>query len=330
MSLKITHFTDTHFRLRSPRARKSGYFDQLKEKVQYIFDEESDSDFFVITGDIGDTSTWSERLYKEVSQLFLNCPSEIIYISGNHDIQNKLSENDFWVKNLRLLENVRYLSDDKPFSVTVGDDNGLITFHARNFKRDRDGTIEQFIVDKPEPDEKKTFDIGLFHTYVLEDSTPFIDHVMISDVLEKTNLDLILNGHYHDSLVKQDKNTLYFNPGSLSRGVCNETNIGRIPKYGSFEISYDDGFDIDHQLKEIGVAKPWGEIVHDFYKTNKEQSLESEKIEKSVSSLKKASEENNSSALKQNLKTVLRDQDRDDLIDLGVYLLEKAESDLQQ
>jgi predicted phosphodiesterase len=322
--LKLTHFTDSHFRLKSPRSRKPGYFDQLKEKVEYIFDEENDSDYFIITGDIGDTSNWSERLYNEVCALFSNCPADIIFIAGNHDIESQIAHKNFWLKNIRYLENVYYLPDDESIGVRNKSDIH-VEFHARNFRRTRDGDISQF--EGFETKENR-FDIGLFHTYVLENSSSFIDHVLVDDVLNTCELDVILNGHYHESLIREQHDTLYFNPGSLARGVCNETNKGRIPKYGVLNLDSIDK-EIQYELKEIEVAKAWDEVVHDFYETNQDQSLDSKKIEKSVDSLKNAKNKQTQSALKQNLKSILRDQDRDDLIETGVRLLEKAEQDLQ-
>lgn len=326
--MKITHFTDTHFRLKSPRARKKGYFNQLKDKVKSIFDSESDSDFFVITGDISDTSHWSEKLYREIAEIFKYVNTEIIIISGNHDTQGKISNDDFWLKNLQVIENVTFLKDSDLYGGYFSNEDSLINinFYAKSFRHDRDGDISQFNdVELVGPDN--AINIGLHHTYVLEDESPFIDSVHINNVLEESPMDVILNGHYHEPLVKEGKGTIYINPGSLARGVCNESNKGRIPEYSVIEIS--DESEINYELKEVPEAKPWDEVVHNFYETNKQKTVKEDKIKETIDSIQESKKENKKSPLINNFKEICKKQDHEDLIELGSSLIEKAEEDLK-
>jgi exonuclease SbcD len=313
--MKITHFTDTHYRLKSPRSRKDHYFETLTEKTEYIFNEESDSDLFIITGDIGDTSDWSEKLFENIADLFSSANAPVYVIAGNHDIHSKVSTSSLWLKNLSFVDNVNFLDNE---SEVIDDRVKLI---AQPFNRGCDGNIDQF--DQPDVDDD-LLNIGLFHTFVLDEETPFFDHVLVDDVLQKTNLDIILNGHHHEELVRENNETVYINPGSLSRAICNEANKNRIPKYS---VISTDSF--SYETKEVEVAKPWDEVVEEFYQTNDETNVSSEKVKESVKHLKSQKDNDEENNIHQSYKDLCRDQDREDLIEDGLIYLEKAEKELQ-
>ena len=212
------------------------------------------------------------------------CP--LIGVVGNHELYGETMKS-FEKTSLAFLQKIGFMNlvtKDSP--ITFQDKDGTkITITGTNYDYDldRDEDRNGYIIDNKTSD----YHIHIVHGMMLKSKNDiFKAYTLTDDIIEKTQADITLCGHYHDGFTTVKKNGKYIiNPGSVTRQSISASNQKRKIKVVLIDITKENGI----QIKNINLksAVPAEKV---FNLEKKEEKIKlSEKLEK----IKKQVEETN-------------------------------------
>lgn len=229
--MKLLYFTDTHIRGNSPKSRKDNFTETLKNKFKEIAEitKTEKIDYVLFGGDLFDRPDVSPSVAKDFIEIMKEMPQPIYSILGNHDIygQNPSTANRTIIGILDTVGIIKLLNyGDKLY---LNKDNITLQLTGCPYYYDIDVAPDRpaYSADKKECD----YSIHMVHGFLLE--KPFVKDVpytLISDIVDKTEADITLCGHYHSGFGIKHINDKYFiNHGSLARISSTLSEIDRKP-----------------------------------------------------------------------------------------------------
>ncbi|MBN2040697.1 MAG: metallophosphoesterase [Spirochaetes bacterium] len=207
--MKIVHTCDIH--LREDRSER---WDGLTEIVRLC--KEEDAGALVISGDLFDADTESNKLKADLRTLFSDLPFEIFIIPGNHDSQS-FKDRAFFGSNVRVIH-----SPDDIYRI----ENIAITgIPFRNIREQELFAALQAVSSKLDPDD---INLLLYHGELLDSYYSRSDfgeegeaRYMPArlDFFSGLNFDYVLAGHFHTNFnawefEKQGGKGYFIYPGS--------------------------------------------------------------------------------------------------------------------
>jgi len=215
VQVKFLYFTDSHLRLSRPTSRIDEDFLELEfNKLREVFAiaEKESVTFILFGGDLFDRVKPEFKLVNAVVAIFKKNIIPFYAVAGNHDLvgyQLKTIENTaFW--NLVEAGLITYISEeeDNIFGLKV---KGIPFSSTHDFN---------YVFEKP-------YDVVISHNMIVPTVVPF-SHMTVQNI--KSNVPLILCGHYHSSFTAKVGETKVINPGALLRMDAIESEIQRSPQ----------------------------------------------------------------------------------------------------
>lgn len=221
--MKILFFADMHLRSISdrPRWRKDDHYVAQFRELYEISEIARDNGVNVIVslGDFFDHTRVSHQLVTDVLKWTQQLPCYTTSIVGNHDVTG-------------------YVTTDRNNGLGVLFESGaihqlkeLVLDDAKVIIKGIDAFIDprrgDYMFDEKYKDYKK---IIASHNFIIPHAVPF-DAVLPKDV--KTNASMIVLGHYHQAFLHNEGETLFINPGSISRWAVNEQHQPQVLIYDS-------------------------------------------------------------------------------------------------
>lgn len=217
--MKILYGADFHLRASTPSCRKDSDFyktqlDKLRQVVKIARDE--NVDYILNGGDFFDSHDPTNRLMHDTMAILNQSEAHIIVNPGNHDIfgantatlyrsglgilwqagliESYSGRTDTWLGDGVI---VRFL----PYSLSITEDD-------YNFKNKSTGVVH----------------IIVNHDMLVTHFVPY-PHKLVSEL--KTNADVVLCSHWHAQFLERPGkgDTLFLNPGPLSRQTTHEAKI---------------------------------------------------------------------------------------------------------
>ncbi|MCX7695846.1 MAG: metallophosphoesterase [Caloramator sp.] len=269
--MKFLFFTDTHIRGTNPRARLDNFentlYNKFEELLNYI--KSNKIDYVLFGGDLLDRPDVSLSVMQKFIDILNKFPKPIYMVLGNHDIfgQNPNTVNRTIIGILETL-GIVWILDNKPVELYDGKVKVKITGSSFTYDIDVDSYKSKYISNK----DDCNYLIHIVHGMLME--KPFIKevpHTTIEEIVQKTEADITLCGHYHTGygLIKfEDK--YFVNPGAIVRINNSLSEIKRSPSFAVINI--DDGISIS--IEKIKSA-PRGEDILDrsFIKIQEQREI---------------------------------------------------------
>lgn len=193
------------------------------------------------------------------SRLKNSCP--LIGVVGNHELFGETMKS-FTKTSLYFMESIgmmNLVTKDKPiifkssegFSVAI---TGANYSHELDMDEDRN----EYIIDNKLGD----YHIHLVHGMMLDKPNKmYKTYTLASDIIEKTDADITLCGHYHDGFKTVRKNGKYIcNSGAIVRQSARSSNMKRKPKVLLIEITKEKGISVTSI--NLKCAKPADKIFN--------------------------------------------------------------------
>lgn len=219
--MKILFLADIHLRSASdcPRFRTDNHYESQFKELYEISDiaREQEIDIIISLGDFFHHTQVSHQLVTDVLKWTQSLPCYTCSIVGNHDVTG-------------------YVTTDRNNGLGVLFEAGAI-HQLTEIAFDREKVAIKGIDAYLDPrqgdymfDEKynKYCKIVASHNFVIPQQVLF-DAVLPKDV--KTNANLLVFGHYHKAFYHQEGNTVFANPGSISRWKIDEQHQPQVYIY---------------------------------------------------------------------------------------------------
>ena len=295
--------TDEHVSEEAPASRKDDYMESCLDKLRQIGEISSDKnadavldngDFFHNPG-TGKNSHELVRKVIDVHNEYYDCP--VYENPGNHDFP--YTRIDYLEKHaLGVLFSTGVFRRMEEVEFTDGE--GLkVRVVGLPYKTDFD--LSDFGIRKEDEDVL----IVAAHTFASLDGGPLWGD---NRALSYFNLadfppDMFIFGHLHvDQGIETVKGKRFMNLGSMTRGALVKDNLERIPRVGHIEIEKEDG-NVNINTEAIDLDVKPAEDVFDL-REHKRTKREEEKIDKFINSLSESSKEDDSSSIRDEIKSL--------------------------
>ena len=235
--MKFLYTTDTHFRHDRPKYRiddiYKSQFEELSEISTLVI--EHDVDYILHGGDFFHTPRPSHELVRDLIGWGKYVGVPILVLPGNHDLIG-YSQASISSVGLGVLFESGVFQEMLPSNIWEEE-----KIYVRGVLPEVAIHNDKYMIDAKYDDYTK---IIVSHNYVSPTPLRF-PYLPVNEV--KTNADLFLLGHLHDSSDITNGKTRFINPGALSRWAVNEAN--RIPTVLLIEIQ-GKRIDIKHIVLE--------------------------------------------------------------------------------
>lgn len=322
--MKILHVTDTHGTMKSPIGRKDIYYLSFLNKLRELGDviKIHDIDIVLHTGDLFNGPHVSDQFAGLVSEEFKKWNIPIYIVPGNHDIEG-YSIKTLGQTKLGLLAKAGVVTIlDRSNPVVLQDKWAKIAISGQEYYMDIDTGLKG---DFEMQQEYGDFNILCIHGYIADKPQFNRQYTLASTI--KTDADVILSGHYHQSFKYENEQTgvSIYNPGSMMRIDRTQYNKTHIPQYGILDIDVQEDavfFDYDfHKFSCVLNAEEALDFEGKEEADNMEISLQNFK-----ESLSEATEVNNLSYdFETALSSILSQSDDKEVIDMSQSILEEYE-----
>lgn len=254
----LLYITDLHLRIQPPINRVDNFQETMLNKLNDIVEAKNKLKVSAVLcgGDIFDSFTPSGRTVNIFLDFLdaLDCP--FITIAGNHDIYGH---------NIDTLPHM-YLGiigrerKNKDFHligrqglVNLDTDGIRVGIHGMSYNIGIDSCSKFMAKEK----DLEAVDLSFLMIHsMLIDKSFFGDFTLIKNF--KTNVDGVLLSHYHKGFSKRIKDTMFVNPGSMTRISITKYNFNKIPYM--LWIDTKDIDDIKYKLVKYKSAKPFEEV----------------------------------------------------------------------
>lgn len=225
MSFRFLVGADWHIRSTQPLMRKDDFLSAQKRKMIFVFQQ---SEYLkcpiIINGDLFDVHNPCLSIISEFIR-FRKLTSQKVYVNlGNHDLAEC---------NLASLRNTAVGLLLSSGVVNCGEDINLETREVEFVFRPYLPYFNPEVRLNPKKHDKPL--VIVTHANISPTSGLPFEHFPV-DTLTST-ADLVLCSHYHKKFVMKKDNTIYYNPGTLTRQVILEQTKGVTPKLSLIEIS---------------------------------------------------------------------------------------------
>lgn len=261
--VRFLYVTDTHLRSTAPASRTDDFAASVLSKIREVVSiANSYGVHAVLHGgdlfDIPEPGLGQVGLFLEALR---NLRVPILIAPGNHDMYGH-NPNTLERTLLGLLKRIGFLDylTPEPRRFEDGEVKVQVTgqgFHAEIDRRDI--TLDYAVRKLPECD----YAIHVAHGMVLPQrvisNAPFLPTATAAeDILQITEADYTLTGHYHLPFEISDGEKRVANPGALVRLSAIQEEIDRTPSVMLIECSRNE---IDHQIIPLSCAKPGSEVI---------------------------------------------------------------------
>ena len=217
----IVQCNDIHLADKSPASRKTSYSKEVFDKVRTVVEiaHAIEADGILLAGDIFHNprkiSHFSVNTFIEIFKSF---SKQIFIVPGNHDISAKVPFDHAAIATIGALDNVTILRDGrvhKPF-----DDKAWFTVAGLEWTYSED---ENHYTNLLENIEQKVSLLGM-HAPILDEEAKF--WTLRRSVISSTDrAHCVAYGHLHSQApIATIGNTVFSNPGALTRSSINEKN----------------------------------------------------------------------------------------------------------
>lgn len=260
--MKILHITDSHATIKSPSGRQDIYYVSFLRKlyeVGYVIKHEN-IDLVLHTGDFFHTPHISDKFTGQIAEMIQSWKVPVYVVPGNHDIEGYTIDTLDQTK-LGLMYKtgvLKRLDRLNPLSINISDNNNssaTISISGQEYYQNIDsGNDNDFKMQQPISD----LNILCIHGYLTDKPQhPDIKHTLVKDILNITDADIILSGHFHQRFFVEEENLSVYNPGSMMRIEQNEYNKNNMPCYGILEIGFDNNDIVyNYDFHEFKTAIP--------------------------------------------------------------------------
>lgn len=244
--MKFLHISDLHYT--QEIKERGGAFHEVLKITDKPFDQlnalninPKAYDFILVSGDLCEEGTVFEyRSLKNELESYFNCP--IIMTAGNHDDIASFKEAYGSLFFVHMIGNYRIISFNSASSI---DENGMI----------EDETIDELEKALAQKWVGKT--ILMTHHHLLEEQfqMPCAKYSKrLIEVIEKSDVDLILTGHTHHFYKATFANKPYYTSGSLS--FVAEAEDAHLSIYiAPSVIEFEDNEEILHRVISSTIKK---------------------------------------------------------------------------
>lgn len=249
--IKLLFLTDTHYTGKTPVSRKDNILQTCIEKTREIFEiaRKEKVDLILHGGDFFDTPDVSDSVASEIGCLYLQSPSKVIAIPGNHDVRANNYDTLYQTK-LGLFDKlgiVKVLKRNENFEFTKDGITISITGQGSDYKSVEDLKIQNV--------EQNKIRIHLVHAMVVDKNFP--NTIPLKQLFD-TKAHITLLGDYHIGWgIIEYQGKLFINPGALIRKTIAEEDIKRHPQAAIIEINEKY---INAKLIALQSVKPIEEI----------------------------------------------------------------------
>jgi predicted phosphodiesterase len=246
---------DPHLEARPPGFRKDDYPRVILEKLEWCFDYALNHRLLpAILGDLfdkpRDNPNW---IIGRLIDLF-HLHSEVIGLYGNHDVHYnpELTEDDSFSLLVKA-GRIRLVSAESPWRGTIG--GRSIAVGGSSY---RQAIPDQFPSNGTAEENGSVHSLTIWLTHH-DINIPGYDDGYIK-TREINGIDLVINGHIHRRLENvQTGQTLWVNPGNISRRARSDASRTHVPAVLRIDISPDD-----YRLAYVEVPhRPFEEVFHD-------------------------------------------------------------------
>ncbi|TDT61547.1 metallophosphoesterase [Fonticella tunisiensis] len=257
--IKLLYFTDTHIRGNNPKSRKDNFTESLKRKfgeIAKVCSEES-IDYVLFGGDLFDRPDVSLSIVKDFLGVLKTMPLPIYAVLGNHDVygQNPDTVNRTIIGLLDTLGIIKLIYRGEKIYLKKEGITLQLTGCSYYYDIDVSESRQGYITDKRDCD----YSIHMAHGFLMD--KPFIQgipYTLIDDIVNKTQADITLCGHYHTGFgIKKMDGKYFINPGAIARISNTISEVERIPSYLIIEL----GNEIKLTIKELICARPGDEVL---------------------------------------------------------------------
>ncbi len=271
--MKFLLTSDDHFRLDQPKCRTDNFRETQARKFRWIEDLAKRHNATILKA--GDTFHKARISPEGESWMIRHMPKILtITIPGNHDLPYH-SMNQYKDSSLSVLEacgKINVLKGDENYSVFLSEKIGVFGFCWGSNLEEWIGKTKGAIKEKG-PFEKT---IALMHIYVYNEKKYWDEDEIATkaDSLMKrlSMFDLIVTGHNHIPFVKQNKNQILINPGSITRQRADDNFRPRVYVWDSFNnkiskeyIPISEGvISLDHIKKTKEDNERLNELIEKF------------------------------------------------------------------
>lgn len=241
--IKFITFTDTHISSITPESRIGDYQKHIFEKLEQIklVGEKLKVSFFIFGGDLFNLKAPMRNPHElngKLINIFKTFPAPIYATEGNHDLRHDSYET-FNEQPLYVIYSSDALTQARNIKRTINN----ISFRIRSIPFEEAPNLLK--IDKAKKDVD--FNIIILHIYASPDGGMLYKNKLYSyEELSVLGDDIFVLGHYHSdqgiqTLNNLNKDQIFINVGSISRGVLTEEDIKRNPKIGIISVRKNEG-----------------------------------------------------------------------------------------
>lgn len=213
---KFGFYTDVH--LTNKNIRIDNFSETAINKLRecYSFAKKNNFDFMICGGDVFNTEKIMDlKIFLGLLEIMSDFGKPTYFIIGNHDIYGN-SLNTYKDCSLNFISSLIPNLLIPIFDKIELDD--IILYGCNTFNN------IHYCLDHIEKNSEK-LQVLIDHHMLYDKKIPGADVIFIKD-LKKNNADLVLSGHVHMGYkIQKEKDTTYFNPGSLLRTSCDLKNL---------------------------------------------------------------------------------------------------------
>lgn len=265
----LLYITDLHLRIQPPINRVDNFQETILSKLNDVVEvrKKFNPSAVLCGGDIFDSFTPSGRTVNIFLDFLdqLNCP--FITIAGNHDIYgHNIDTLPYTYLGIigRERKNRDFTLIGKQGSIKLDVDGIRVGIYGLSYNIGID-KCNKFMLNKKDL-EAVDLSFLMIHSMLL--NQPFFgDYTLIKNF--KTNVDCVLLSHYHKGFSKRINDTMFVNPGSMTRISIIKYNFNKIPYM--LWIDTKDKDNVQYKLVKYKSAKEFKEVFDLAALTDKDE-----------------------------------------------------------
>jgi DNA repair exonuclease SbcCD nuclease subunit len=237
--MKFLYFTDSHLRDDCPKNRIDDFYKTQFKKLYEIGEiaSKENCNFLLSGGDTFDIYHVSDKLKYDFISWQKNIKLPIVTIIGSHDM---LAKNDKAIgyTSIGVLINAGIIQELS---------NSEYSQYITGYNYSDDLPIELIC------NTEKDYKIVVCHNMITPNMTFPFKTISIDQV--KTNADLVLLGHWHPPFTGNVGNTMFVNPGSMTRLTSSISDMER-----NIQVVIVDIDKKSYKMVTLGSAKSFSEV----------------------------------------------------------------------